>query len=190
MTENIICCINMQWHEVDVTYLKHPVNDSLPDGLMKWRVFFQEIGVTDFVQVVQIEKNISDLPHTVLKNIGWDTELVLPGSVAKDWESSELEQILPLLSMTGDRACCKYLLEILDTLWDDNFSDKATGYCNLKSSVDNRTFKSTFLSSIHEVQWVVSTMDNELHFPKDLFHNCDVVRSILGSSAPYAFPKV
>ncbi|EEF44191.1 conserved hypothetical protein [Ricinus communis] len=186
----LINVMDIQWHEIDLTYLKHSVNDSLSNGLMKWRVFFQEIGVTDFVQVIQIEKNISDLLQTVLKNVKCDADLLCPGSIARDWESSELAQILSILSKTGDRECCKYLLEILDRMWDDSFSEKATGYYNSKSSVAGRTFKSCFLRSIHDVQWVVSTMDNELHYPKDLFNDCDVVRSILGSSAPYALPKV
>ncbi|KAJ9182462.1 hypothetical protein P3X46_006457 [Hevea brasiliensis] len=186
----LVNVVDMKWHEVDITYLKHPGNDSLFNGLMKWRGFFQEIGVTDFVRVEPIEKGISDLYHTVSKNITWDTELISPGSVVKDWESYELVQILSHLSMSGDRERCKYLLEVLDTLWDDNFSDKATGYCFSKSSVDGRTFKSSFLGSIHDVQWVVSSIDDELHYPKDLFYDSDVVHSILGGSAPYALPKV
>ncbi|KAJ7015719.1 hypothetical protein NC653_004883 [Populus alba x Populus x berolinensis] len=84
---------------------------------------------------------------------------------------------------------CKYLLEVLDTLWDDNFSDKATIYYDLKSSDNGRSFKSSFISKICDFQWVVSCMDNELHYPKDLFYDCDAVRSILGASAPYALPK-
>ena len=46
------------------------------------------------------------------------------------------------------------------------------------------------MSSISDVQWVVSVMDDELHYPKDLFYDCEAVRSILGASAPYAVPKV
>ncbi|XP_065862787.1 protein NO VEIN [Euphorbia lathyris] len=181
---------DMKWHEVDISYLKHPVNDSLSDCLMKWRRFLLEIGVTDFVQVVQAEKNFSDLYHTVLKNTTWDAELISAGVAVKDWESHELVQILSLLCIAGDRKRCKYLLEVLDTLWDDIFSSKATGYCNSISSVDGRTFMSSFLSSIRDVRWVASSMDNKLHYPKDLFHDCDTVRSLLGGCAPYALPKV
>ncbi|XP_050219980.1 protein NO VEIN [Mercurialis annua] len=186
----LINVADMQWHEVDIAYLKHPINDSLSNELMKWRVFFQEIGVTDFVQVIQMEKNISDILHTVLKDVKWDAKLLLPGSVSKDWESCELAQLLSILSGTGNKECCKYLLEILDTVWDDSFSDKTSGYCNSEFSADSITFKSSFLGSIHDVPWVVSTMDNKLHYPKDLFYDCDAVRSVLGSCAPYALPKV
>ncbi|WCJ33174.1 Histidine kinase- DNA gyrase B- and HSP90-like ATPase family protein [Euphorbia peplus] len=182
--------LDMKWHEVDVSYLKHPANDSLTDGLANWRRFLLEIGVTDFVQVVQTEKNFSDLHHMVFKNITWDAGLVSAGIAAKDWESHELAQILSLLCIAGDGERCKYLLEVLDILWDDVFSSKATGNCNSVSSVDGRTFKSSFLSSIQDVKWVVSSMDNKLHYPKDLFHDCDAVRSLLGGCAPYAVPKV
>ncbi|KDP39349.1 hypothetical protein JCGZ_01106 [Jatropha curcas] len=186
----LINALDMKWHEVDITYLKHPINDSLSNALMMWRSFFQEIGVTDFVQVVQIEKCISDLCHTVLNDITWDKELSSPGSLASDWESFELMQMLSLLSKTSDRERCMYLLEVLDKMWDDDFSDKTTGHCNLKSSAGGRTFKSSFLSSIHDVPWIASSMDNELHYPKSLFYDCDAIRSILGASAPYALPKV
>ncbi|KAK3187922.1 hypothetical protein Dsin_027483 [Dipteronia sinensis] len=43
---------------------------------------------------------------------------------------------------------------------------------------------------MHDIRWAVSSLDTELHYPKDLFHDCDAVRSILGASAPYVIPKV
>ena len=64
------------------------------------------------------------------------------------------------------------------------------GYCNINSGRDSKPFKSSFMSSICDVQWVVSSMDDELHYPKDLFYDCEAVHSILGASAPYAVPKV
>ncbi|CAK7328430.1 unnamed protein product [Dovyalis caffra] len=186
----LINMVDMRWHEVDISYLKHPANKSLSNGLMKWREFLQEIGVTDFVRVIQIEKSVADLCHSVPNNMAWDTELFPPGLTAKDWESSELVHLLSILSTSGDGERCKYLLEVLDMLWDDNFSHKATSYYDLKSSNNRRAFKSSFISKICDFQWVVSSMDNELHYPKDLFYDCDAVRSILGAAAPYALPKV
>ncbi|KAA8548392.1 hypothetical protein F0562_000076 [Nyssa sinensis] len=53
-----------------------------------------------------------------------------------------------------------------------------------------RPFNSSFISSLCDVRWIASSMDDELHYPKDLFYDCDAVRSILGASAPYAVPKV
>ncbi|KAJ0093254.1 hypothetical protein Patl1_26032 [Pistacia atlantica] len=186
----LINAVDAKWHEVDITYLKHPANESLSGGLIKWRKFFQEIGVTDFVQVVQVDKSVGDISHLVSKNLIWDGEAISPGSAAKDWESDELVHLLSLLTKSVNRESCKYLLEILDTLWDDCYSDKTTGLYNFKSNGNGRPFKSSFVNSICSVQWAVSSMDHELHYPKDLFHDCDAVRSILGASAPYVVPKV
>lgn len=182
--------VNMSWHAVDINYLKHPVNESLPCGLENWREFFEKIGITDFAQVVQVDKSVPDISDATFKHVMWDKGLISADLLAKDWESPELVQLLNLLSESGSRENCKYLLEILDTLWDACYSDKTTGYFCSKSSGDSYPFKSTFIRSICDVQWVVSTMDDELHYPKDLFFDCEAVRRILGASAPYAIPRV
>lgn len=186
----LISGLDLIWHEVDVAYLKHPMTESLPGGMMKWREFFQEIGITDFVHVVPVEKKITEISPTVLKNMSWDGDLIYHGAIAKDWESAELFHLLSHLSSSGDLIRCKFLLEVLDTLWDDCFNDKATGHFILKSSEGNRMFQSSFMSSLCGVQWMVSSLDNELHYSKELFHDSDAVRSILGAIAPYAVPKV
>ncbi|OMO71017.1 Leucine-rich repeat, typical subtype [Corchorus capsularis] len=180
---------DLEWHEVDVTYLKHPSFRLLSSGLKKWREFFLEIGVTDFVQVVQLDKSLADMSSTVLQSLLSDLDLLSPGSAVKDWESHELVQLLSLLSTGGNRDGCKYLLEVLDRHWD-YYSEKATACCNIKSGGDSRPFRSSFLSNICDTQWVVSSMDDKLHYPKELFHDCDAVRSVLGACAPYAVPKV
>lgn len=180
----------IKWNEVNISYLKHPTNKSLPCEVTSWREFFNRIGITDFVTVVQVEKSVVDMSHAILKNLMSERDLISLGSIAKDWESPELVDLLHLLCRDGNRICCEYLLEVLDTLWDSAFSEKATGYCTFQSVGDTRPFKSSFMSSICEVKWVASIMDNELHYPKDLFHDCDAVRSLLGSYAPYAVPKV
>lgn len=126
----------------------------------------------------------------VSKNLICDGEVLSPGSAAKDWESDELVCLLSLLTKSVNHESCIYLLEILDTLWDDCYSDKTTGLYNFKSNGDGRPFKSSFVNSICSVQWAVSNMDHKLHYPEELFHDCDAVRSILGASAPYVVPKV
>ncbi|CAK9136537.1 unnamed protein product [Ilex paraguariensis] len=188
--KKLINGIDVKWHEVDITYLKHPITKLLPDGMLKWRKFLEELGITDFVQVVQIEKCVADISHVVPKNMTWERNMISPGSFAKDWESRELVDLMSQLSSSGDRERYKYLLEILDTLWDDCFGDKVTGYCNFNSTGENTSFKSTFMGVLHDFQWIVSSMDDELHYPKDLFHDCEAVRSILGGTAPYAVPKL
>ncbi|XP_057497767.1 protein NO VEIN-like [Actinidia eriantha] len=175
----------LKWHEVDVAYLKHPITESLPGGMMKWREFFQELGITDFVHVVSVEKSSTDISHVVLNG-----ELISRGAVAKDWESPELVQLLSQLSLSGDRIKCKCLLEILDTLWDTCFTDKVTGRWISNSPEGSQIFKSSFICSLCDVRWMVSIMDNELHYAKDLYYDCDAVRSILGATAPYVVPKV
>ncbi|XP_048435528.1 protein NO VEIN-like [Pyrus x bretschneideri] len=182
--------VDLVWHEIDISYLKHPATRSLPSGLMKWREFFQKIGVTDFVKVVQVEKGISSLSDALLNELMFNKDIISHGLNATDWESPELVQLLTLLSGDDDKKGCEYLLEVLDTLWDDCYSDKTTGYCISKSVADRWPFRSSFISSICDVQWVVSTMDDELHYSKTLYHNCHAVRSILGASAPYSVPKV
>ncbi|GJS96697.1 hypothetical protein Tco_0803665 [Tanacetum coccineum] len=56
------------------------------------------------------------------------------------------------------------LLKVLDTLWDDYSSDKLTAFS--------------------------SSMDDQLHFPYELFHNCEAVHAVLGDNKPYCIPKV
>ncbi|XP_030968626.1 protein NO VEIN-like [Quercus lobata] len=173
-----------------LTVLRHTVTESLPCGLEKWREFFQELGVVDFVQINQVDKTVSDISHIIFKNLMWERDLNSPESIAKDWESHELVHLISVLSKNCMQQSCIYLLEIFDTLWDSCFSDKVMGYCNINPGGDSKPFKSSFMSSISDVQWVVSGMDDELHYPKDLFYDCEAVHSILGASAPYAVPKV
>ncbi|TKY59983.1 hypothetical protein E2542_SST17078 [Spatholobus suberectus] len=182
--------VNMRWHEVDTSYLSHPVNESVLSALMKWREFFEKIGITDFAQIVQVDKSVVDICDATFKQVMWDRGLISAESIVKDWESPEIAQLVSLLSKSGNLENCKYLLEILDTLWDACYSNKTTGYFYFKSIGDGLPFKSTFICSLCDIQWVVSTMDDQLHYPKDLFYDCETVRMILGDFAPYAVPKV
>ncbi|GMH20284.1 hypothetical protein Nepgr_022125 [Nepenthes gracilis] len=182
--------MDFRWFEVDSVYLKHPVTGLLPCGLVKWREFFQNMGVTDFFKVVQVEKSIPELSPPILQQIMMDGHTVSPGLVVKDWESQELGCILSLLCKNGNMERCKYLLEVLDAFWDEYFSDKTAGYFSCKSGGSNITFKSSFINSICNIQWVASTMDNELHYPRELFYDCDALRSVVGAYAPYAVPKI
>ncbi|XP_052207754.1 protein NO VEIN isoform X2 [Diospyros lotus] len=182
--------MDWKWHELDVAYLKHPITGLLPGGVMKWREFFQEIGISDFVHVISVEKSITQISDVALKNILWGGDMIFPGVVAKDWESPELVHLLSQLCSIRDQNRCKYLLEVLDTLWDDCFSDKVAGQCTSSSAGDVLTFKSSVISNLCNTPWLISSMDHELHYSRDLFYDCDAVRSILGTAAPYAVPKV
>ncbi|KAK9665674.1 hypothetical protein RND81_14G128100 [Saponaria officinalis] len=182
--------LDYKWHEVDKVYLDHPATKSISSGLTKWREFLQMLGVTDFVKVVVAEKSISDLSSLVLDQIVCDRRLVSPGLVVRDWESPELVRILSLLSEDGNQDSCRYVLEALDALWDDHFSDKVSGCCVTNDGPSDLFFKTSLLSCICDTRWVVSSVGNELHYPRDLFYECNAVRSILGVHAPYAVPKI
>ncbi|GJU29321.1 histidine kinase-, DNA gyrase B-, and HSP90-like ATPase family protein [Tanacetum coccineum] len=145
---------NMKWYEIDIGYLKHPVYKSTPKGTLRRRKFLQKLGVTDFVQVLEVEKRSEDIEYT----------------------SPELMHLLSHVTTHGDKEKSKYLLKVLNTLWDDHFSSKP--------------YRSYVIRMLHGDPWMASSMDDRLHFPKDLFHNCQVVRTVLGQRAPYTVPKV
>ncbi|XP_031130819.1 protein NO VEIN-like isoform X3 [Ipomoea triloba] len=185
----LVMGISVEWLEVHNIYLKHPITQLLPGGISKWRNFFMELGITDFVQIVQVEKSIADLSPIVLQNITWDKDLISGGSNVKDWESIELVHLLSQLSANHDKEKSKHILEILDSLWDDCFSDKVKGFF-FSSNGEKKVFESSFATSLCNARWIASSMDDELHHPKDLFYDCEAVHSILGAFAPYAVPKV
>ncbi|XWS13397.1 hypothetical protein CRYUN_Cryun36dG0033900 [Craigia yunnanensis] len=73
------------------------------------------------------------------------------------------------------------------------FTCKASDYLIIfcpNSQRSNGGFTPPFNDDGAKGKWVVSSMDDKLHYPKELFHDCDPVRSILGAFAPYAVPKV
>ncbi|XP_071715777.1 protein NO VEIN-like [Rutidosis leptorrhynchoides] len=142
---------NMKWVEIDIGYLKHPVYRSASKALSKWRSFFMELGVTDFVRIVKSEKS-------------------------DDWNSQELIQMLSHVSSIGDKEKGVCLSKVLNTIWDDYFSDKP--------------YKAYVIKTLHGFRWLASSIDDQLHFPTDLFHNCETVREILGNKAPYTVPKI
>ncbi|GJS04311.1 hypothetical protein Tco_0320819 [Tanacetum coccineum] len=54
----------------------------------------------------------------------------------------------------------------------------------------DKPFKSCVIRILHDVRWLASCMDDQLHFPYELFHNCEAVHAVLGDNAPYCIPKV
>ncbi|GJV65467.1 histidine kinase-, DNA gyrase B-, and HSP90-like ATPase family protein, partial [Tanacetum coccineum] len=92
---------DMKWFEIDISYLKHPVYNASPRGTLKWRKFFQELGVTDFVQIVKVEKSVEDICHTAHK----------PMLLDDDWNSQELMHLLSLVSANGDKEKGVHLLK-------------------------------------------------------------------------------
>ncbi|PKA53015.1 hypothetical protein AXF42_Ash001996 [Apostasia shenzhenica] len=179
--------VNIKWAEVDQAYLKHPSTHSLSSGVLKWRRFFLDLGVTDFVQVTSIYKTVENVLSE--DSIG-NGNLVSASSYVEDWESPELVNLLSIFSSKKCRANCMYLLEVLDRLWDECYSAKARGYIISKTDDAKKPILSSFMQSIHKFAWIASTMDKELHHPKNIFYDSAQVRSVLGIMGAYAVPQV
>ncbi|KAD5508905.1 hypothetical protein E3N88_16608 [Mikania micrantha] len=177
----LISGIDIKWYEIDKTYLKY-------SSMQNWRKFLQEIGVTDFVQTVRVEKTVPSSSQFFFTNMTWEKVLISPGSNVCDWESQELVNILAEVSLSGDHEKCKYLLEVIDEIWGDYFSDKVEAFCNTDGEI--KYFKSSLVSVFNDFKWVVSSLDDGLYYPKGLFYDCEAVRLIFGDNAPYAIPKI
>lgn len=162
LVEKLICGTAITWHEVDNIYLKHTNY-----AVAKWRDFLKDFGVSDFVQLIEVQKKVTDMELAV-----------------RDWVSPEMDAFVSEISQTGNLKKSKYLLKVLDKLWDDYFSQKA----NEQSG--SPFVSSSFVKSLREFKWVASSLDNELHFPTELFYEHEAVFSVLGPNAPYAIPKV
>ncbi|XBH73605.1 hypothetical protein VPH35_100688 [Triticum aestivum] len=181
--------VEIRWIELDSGYLMNHGSDLLPSVLKSWRQFFEEMGVTDFVHVMKVEKNISQVDSLIAGRI-------LQGGVSGtsctvyDWESPELANILSSFSSKNCRENCIYLMEVLDSFWDDHYSAKAWCLTSGTSCDGNRTVESSFMKCIRSFKWIASTVDYDLHNATDLFYDCESVRSLLGGVAPYAVPQV
>ncbi|KAH6786758.1 hypothetical protein C2S52_006310 [Perilla frutescens var. hirtella] len=187
--DRLINGLDIKWHKIDAAYVRHSITKSISGGVLKWRNFFQEIGVTDFVQVFEVDKNVPEMSLINPKNVLKAKEMMSIDSVPKNWESQELFYILSWISSRDDREKSRYLLEILDKLWDGYYSDKVTGYHN-DTTGEFKPFKSSLICLLQNFPWIASSIDNELHYPKDLFHDCVAVNSIFGINAPCTIPKV
>ncbi|KAH7657894.1 ATPase domain of HSP90 chaperone/DNA topoisomerase II/histidine kinase protein [Dioscorea alata] len=179
----------IKWIEVDSIYLKYHSTHQLSFRISKWREFLSELGVTDFVKVNLVEKNVADILCTDVTSLPCFADQSGTRLFVKDWESPELAQILSALSIDEYIDKCKYLMEILDIMWDENFCTKVeTDSVFLDGQ--KKLLQSSFLNGIRNTKWAACSLDDKLHYPKDLFYDCESVRSILGAVAPYAVPKV
>ncbi|KAF0912690.1 hypothetical protein E2562_018941 [Oryza meyeriana var. granulata] len=187
---NLLLNVEIRWIELDSCYLVNHGSDSLPPfELKKWRQFFEEMGVTDFVQVVKVEKNISQAGSFLAGRLSQGHNSGTPCTVY-DWESPELVNILSTFSSKKCRDNCVYLLEVLDKFWDAHYSAKAKIHADVTHSGENIALESSFMNSIRSFKWIASAMDEDLHYATDLFYNTEDACSILGSVAPYAVPQV
>jgi hypothetical protein len=181
--------VDFDWIELDSAYLTNHCSDSSLFEMKKWRQFFEEMGVTDFIQVVKVEKNMLQADSFLARGHSQGDASGKPCSVV-DWESSELASILSIFSSKSCRENCIYLLEVLDKLWDDYYSVKTRSLTNATHYVENTMVESSFLKCIRSFKWIASSMDEDLHNATDLFYDFENVHSLLGSVAPYAVPQV
>ncbi|KAK8939439.1 hypothetical protein KSP40_PGU008498 [Platanthera guangdongensis] len=181
--------IDIEWNELDIIYLQHPTTQSLFNGLNKWRDFFLELGVTDFLQVRSVEKNVQDVLDMDPMSVSIYSDVTNGESVIKDWESPELVNLLSALSTKKHLDKCKYLLQIFDKMWDGCYGLKSKCHNPFRSGEQLNKLESSFMRCLRKFKWVVSSLDDELHYPQDVFHDCKAVHSILGAAAPYTVPK-
>ena len=171
--DRLIEPMDEKWNVLDGIYLKHYSTSPSESLLMKWRDFFRELGVSDFVQVVHVEK---------LKDVSFESEI-------SAWESPELVHLLSKVSTGKQREKCMYLLEALDKTWDDLCSE-ADNHARMLSLNGKPPHRLAFLKCLQDFRWIASTVDEDLHFPTNIFYDCEQVRTILGSFALYAVPQV
>ncbi|XP_044946062.1 protein NO VEIN-like isoform X3 [Hordeum vulgare subsp. vulgare] len=179
--------VDMAWIELDTCYLTHHSSASLQFKLQSWRQFFEQLGVTDFVQVMEVEKNIFEADD--FQN-GTPFQGGIPGTpcIVYDWESPELTTMLSTLTSKNLRENCIYLLKVLDKYWNDYYSTKSRSLTNATDCGEKRKVDSSFMKCLRNFKWIASSMDEDLHCARDLFCDLKNVRSLLGSVAPYAKP--
>ncbi|KAJ3681637.1 hypothetical protein LUZ60_014210 [Juncus effusus] len=158
-----------KWYNVDESYINHSSSRFLPNKLRAWREFLKELGVTDFIQVISVQR---------------DSPSNNNNSVINDWVSPELIGILYTLSVKKNRQSSIYMLEILDKLWDEYYSDKAL------IGEESVSVQSAFVKSLHGFKWVACNYGDELYNPSDLFYDCADIKALFGDNVPYAAPQV
>lgn len=169
--------------------MQHHGSQSSSFAREKWRQFFEEMGVTDFVQVVKVEKTLSQVDSIPAGGLSL-ADVSTKQCTVYDWESPELSRILSIFSSKGCKENCVYLLEVLDRFWDDHYSAKSRIFTDATHCGENRAVESSFMKCIQSFKWIASRMDEDLHYATDLFYDCENVRSLFGSVAPYAVPQV
>ncbi|AQK82614.1 no vein-like [Zea mays] len=147
------------------------------------------MGVTDFVQVVKVEKTLSQVDSILAGGLSL-ADVSTKQCTVYDWESPELSRILSIFSSKRCKEKCVYLLEVLDRFWDDHYRAKSRIFTDATHCGENRAVESSFMKCIQSFKWIASRMDEDLHYATDLFYDCENVRSLFGSVAPYVVSQV
>ena len=170
---------------MDPTYIKVFQGWTQDVACMKWRTFLKGLGVTDFVSLENVNKNLTDSRFEV-KNTPIDIKHIT------DWESPELVKILEnlcssSLSLPDKCRVSSQLLSAFDLFWDEYYSK-----CTLSSGkvISEDCNPPSFILCLRSFPWVQSSFDQKLYHPTELFYRCPAVELVLGSNAPYATPQV
>uniref|UniRef100_A0A804M5T2 Protein NO VEIN C-terminal domain-containing protein n=1 Tax=Zea mays TaxID=4577 RepID=A0A804M5T2_MAIZE len=139
--------------------------------------------------VVKVEKTLSQVDSILAGGLSL-ADVSTKQCTVYDWESPELSRILSIFSSKRCKENCVYLLEVLDRFWDDHYSAKSRIFTDATHCGENRAVESSFMKCIQSFKWIASRMDEDLHYATDLFYDCENVRSLFGSVAPYAVPQV
>ncbi|KAI5075193.1 hypothetical protein GOP47_0009269 [Adiantum capillus-veneris] len=173
-------------------YLEAIQGSSQGELISKWRQFFENLGVLDFVKVKCNSRKLHDKADVFWKRLPEHIKNESSLSV-EDWECPELIEIVEGLC----DACCdtpnklKKLSDFVaafDSLWDECYS-KYSASCSEKEGLRVNVLLS-FVLKLRSYAWVQSSFDGKLYKPTQLYHRCAAVESILGVHAPYAVPQM
>jgi hypothetical protein len=121
----VLAGTNVVWNEIDSVYLQFSSNEVKSLNMLQWRKFFTELGVTDLMQAVNIEKKLEDQSCSIWKDLAWEGNANSVGWTVNDWESPELVDILIALSSSSTYVDqCSHFLQVLDSVWDDLYCAK------------------------------------------------------------------
>ncbi|KAH7429492.1 hypothetical protein KP509_09G052400, partial [Ceratopteris richardii] len=189
--------LQVPWTEVDSAYIQTYPERPEEVACLKWRSFFKELGVTDFVKLVPVERKIQDKATSMWKDIPWIDHEHIGGTITvEDWECPEAIQILESMCKQNDdlskrRLHCSQFLSFLDIMWEENYAGYEATYGRqlLSDSQPKQTSLPSWVLCLRSFPWVESSFDGKFYHPTDLFYQCPAVESILGKNAPYARPQ-
>lgn len=194
--KRILDGLEVAWTEIDSAYLQAFQGWPEETALSKWRLFFKELGATDFVKMEQVTKKLHDKSVSMWKDLSLEGCGYRDGLDIRDWECPELVKMLrgvcgAKLDLPEKLARCSLLLSAFDLLWEECYSDcVATYWCDRTVTKLERTTTASFILQMRSFAWIQSTSDGKLYNPTQLFHQCFAVQSILGNNAPYATPQI
>lgn len=144
-----------------------------------WKEFFLKIGVNEVPRVIYYEGTISYKDKYPTYE---EREYSTSGHSVKDWRlSDEFEKLLEY----ANKEKLNILLTILDTYWAKKYSN----YLKMEYEwfyyyLRHKTLESSFIRDLKE-KIRVTTTQNTLAKPSEVFINKPEIREVLGDTVPY-----